>query len=291
MLIECYHCHVNFSRKPSEISNRNFCSRQCLVAANKVDKTLNPNYRGGEEVACHNCGKGTYRVPSKFQQEHHFCSRKCQAEWASRYRIGEKAGNYRGAKHTSSCQLCGKNFEHWGQRLFCSRECASLSQKKINILLCHQCKNKFVRKDSGIYWSQERGYKHYFCSNECSTFFHTGENHPNWIADRSQLKSEVRSIRYSTVMKEWRTSVFRRDDYVCVMCGDRSHKGHGVILNAHHIKRFTDHLALRFDMGNGATLCVFCHDRVTGREKDYEELLLEVINRREEMTSSNIKED
>ena len=145
MLIECYHCHSVFNRKPSEVSNRNFCSRKCLVAANHADPSLNPNYRGGEEVPCQNCGKGTYRTPfKKTQQEHHFCSRKCQSEWASRYRVGEKAGNYKDAKHKSSCQFCGKDFEHWGQRLFCSYECKSLSQRKINILTCHQCKNEFI---------------------------------------------------------------------------------------------------------------------------------------------------
>ena len=113
---------------------------------------------------------------------------------------------------------------------------------------------------------------------ECSASFHTKENNPNWIVDRSKLKSEIRSLRYSTAMKGWRTAVFERDDYTCVKCGDRSRKGHGVMLNAHHIKRFADFPNLRFDINNGVTLCVGCHDEVTGRELEFETILLEKVH-------------
>lgn len=111
-----------------------------------------------------------------------------------------------------------------------------------------------------------------------------GENHKWWISDRSLLKNENRSLRYSTLMKEWRLDIFKLDNYQCVPCNDRSRKGHAVKLNAHHIKRFCDFAALRFERSNGATLCIDCHSKVTGHETEYEKELRDLINkRREEM--------
>lgn len=66
-------------------------------------------------------------------------------------------------------------------------------------------------------------------------------------------------IRNSAKYKTWRKSVFERDDYVCVECGDKSSKGHQVILNADHIKQFAYYPELRFELSNGRTLCLDCH--------------------------------
>ena len=79
-------------------------------------------------------------------------------------------------------------------------------------------------------------------------------------------------------MKNWRLQVFERDNYTCMKCGDRSCKGHSVVLNAHHIKRFCDYENLRFDIDNGITLCIHCHDEVTGKEVQFEKEFIETIN-------------
>ena len=281
MLINCYHCHIEFNRKPSEVSpNCNFCCMGCKRAAHKQDKTLNSNYKGGHDVPCENCGKKVYLTPSKKKgSKNHFCSRDCKGEWASRNLVGEKASNYKGAKTKSNCQLCDKEFEHFAiyNRKFCSFECKSLSQKKINVLNCDQCKKEYIVRNS--YTKEHTGNKHKFCSKKCSALFYREENHPRWIKDRSQLKSEVRSLRYSFKMKEWRESVFARDDYTCLKCNNRSSKGNPVTLNAHHIKKFSDFPDLRFEIGNGATLCVPCHSEVTGKEVEFEKMFLETIDK------------
>lgn len=53
----------------------------------------------------------------------------------------------------------------------------------------------------------------------------------------------------------WRKSVFERDHYICQECGATSD------LNAHHIKLWSKVPSLRFDVSNGVTLCVKCHQK------------------------------
>ena len=57
-------------------------------------------------------------------------------------------------------------------------------------------------------------------------------------------------------LKEWRISVFERDNFTCQCCGYNK----GKILRAHHILNFSKYKHLRLDIDNGITLCKNCHD-------------------------------
>lgn len=72
---------------------------------------------------------------------------------------------------------------------------------------------------------------------------------------------------YSREYKQWRLQVFKRDRYTCQQCGTTGKKTY---LTAHHIKSFAHYPTLRFELGNGQTLCEECHkltDNYKGRNK------------------------
>lgn len=74
---------------------------------------------------------------------------------------------------------------------------------------------------------------------------------------QKRIKLEDSDYRGTKEYKEWRLSVFERDDYMCQEC-----KWHGGTLNAHHIKTFKDYPKLRYKLSNGTTLCYKCHKKL-----------------------------
>lgn len=80
----------------------------------------------------------------------------------------------------------------------------------------------------------------------------SGRNNPNW---KGGVTAENEQIRKSIEYKEWRISVFERDEYTCQECGaSKSNE-----LNAEHILPFSLFPEHRFNIDNGKTLCVDCH--------------------------------
>lgn len=80
----------------------------------------------------------------------------------------------------------------------------------------------------------------------------SGSKHPLWKGGITPINQQIRtSLEY----KLWRKSVFERDKYACVWCGDNK----GGNLEADHIKPFAYFPELRFAIDNGRTLCKNCH--------------------------------
>lgn len=81
-----------------------------------------------------------------------------------------------------------------------------------------------------------------------------GDKNPNWKGGTSRI---YKTGYYSTEYKDWRKSVFERDNYICQKCGFK--KDCKNYVTAHHIKSFAKYPELRYDINNGITLCEDCH--------------------------------
>lgn len=79
----------------------------------------------------------------------------------------------------------------------------------------------------------------------------SGENSPTWKGGVTPLNQKD---RYCSKYQEWRSEVFRRDDYTCIKTGVKGGK-----LCAHHLWPFASNEDLRFSVFNGITLSDKAH--------------------------------
>ena len=103
-------------------------------------------------------------------------------------------------------------------------------------------------------WELKEGRK--FCSCQCRSRYNAtpGEKHWNWQGGHSK---EIERQRKSFLYKEWRLSVYKRDNYSCQVCGLR-----GKELNAHHVKPVARYPESIYDVSNGQTLCIEHHKEI-----------------------------
>lgn len=91
----------------------------------------------------------------------------------------------------------------------------------------------------------------------------SGEKHWNW---QGGINPENDSLRKSYLFKDWAKEVKNIWNYECQICGTN----HGP-LHSNHIKKFSDHENLRYEVKNGIVLCKKCHEKlVNHHEKEWE---------------------
>lgn len=90
--------------------------------------------------------------------------------------------------------------------------------------------------------------------------------------NESKRNKSKRKINHE--YSKWRENVLERDNYTCRMCGKTEDE---IILNAHHIIKYSDNEELRTNVNNGITLCYLCHREIFNKEKEFEEYFKELI--------------
>lgn len=74
-----------------------------------------------------------------------------------------------------------------------------------------------------------------------------------WEMGRSGM-NRMRVRPTNQADKNWARAVKQRDDWTCQVCGYRNENGSDI--HAHHIKPYSKYPELRYEVSNGATLCM-----------------------------------
>jgi hypothetical protein len=100
-----------------------------------------------------------------------------------------------------------------------------------------------------------------------------GHLNSNW---KGGLVKLVQVIRKCFEYKRWRSDIFKRDNYTCVLCyemggiinADHYPKMFSEIFHNNNIKSFKDALECKdfWDINNGRTLCLECHKIETKKQ-------------------------
>jgi len=167
-----------------------------------------------------------------------------------------------------NCVICGKQFrvfESTKNRRCCSKTCSGkwrsiyhkgqkASAFKSVQKVCVICGKLFWVDPYHVSTKKT-------CSKRCfkklRSITTSGKNNPNY---RNGITPKIIRLRYSQQYIEWRNAVYERDCWTCQQCGQVGRR-----LQAHHILSFTKYPNKRFEIDNGITLCVPCHQKLHRR--------------------------
>lgn len=218
------------------------------------------SWKGGisKNQICQNCG-------IYFDADHSgrkYCSRKCMGEnmKGKPLIVNLKGLAYKPIRNESNfkrtfCEVCGKEFEHPVSRVakYCSNECWSIRIDKKKII-CKYCGQEIItNKKSRQVYCNKTCYYNWMSENL------KGENSHLYVNGNCKETQNERLIN-SRELRNWRTKVFKRDNFLCVKCGSKKN------IQAHHKKLWSKYKELRFDVENGMTLCHDCHQKEHNRK-------------------------
>lgn len=217
----------------------------------------NPNFKDSGKRKCGVCGVvyESYNKTSKYCSWS--CAGKSEANLEKLRKISENNGKRNAIrKKQSKSNGYKKQYKPSPEIRPCNR-CGELKAKKGHLyckgckIVSHLCKCRVCGKDFRFRVKKKT------CSDECLSIDKSvrqkGSKSHLWEGGKT---SRALIIRSSSKYKKWRTSVFERDNYTCVICNVRGGK-----LNADHIKPFSIYPELVFDINNGRTLCFSCHTK------------------------------
>ncbi len=150
------------------------------------------------------------------------------------------------------CKICNKTFLIDKSRIdtakYCSRICWRIGFKGFK--RSDEFKKK-VSKGMKRVNTWTAGVKRIDKSGDKSHFWKGGVSQIN----RTERQNYCSTFEY----KQFRRDILKRDNYTCQICGDRTKKGHKILLQIDHIQPFSLFLELRMDKNNVRTVCRPCH--------------------------------
>jgi endogenous inhibitor of DNA gyrase (YacG/DUF329 family) len=169
-------------------------------------------------VPCAGCGKPVTVKPYKILLQHSVsCSRECA--YAVRHGRPVLA---RQRRVELTCAFCGKNFietkAHARDRRFCSRACEAEYQKTA------------LRGENNPYYGKSHSDETRALISK-KHFRRYGKDNPNWQGGITELRLLVRK---SKKYKQWRDSVYERDNYQSRISGRTGR------LAVHHVRSFEE---------------------------------------------------
>jgi len=245
-------CKVCLNTFYSKVSSAKSCSVKCAAEARRG--AGNPNYKGSENYthSCETCGN----IFISYSKAARFCSISCNAKRPDNIArlsimapkiatLPRKPRRIVGRKNT--CKLCSVEFISPRKRAYCDTHNGEyFGGKPIPKFHCIVCGKEFKLPTKN---------RRQTCSSECKRHElvsrQKGCKSHRWQGGKT---SEAMTIRGSSAYADWRKSVFERDNFTCMHCGQRGGK-----LHADHIKPFSTHPELRLELSNGRTLCKPCH--------------------------------
>ena len=188
-------------------------------------------------------------------------SKLCNKHYRRKLKYGDvnyKTKNSPNSGRKQNCVVCNLEFyvPIWedtrnkkdGKRLTCSKKCSNKYRNtETNCTFC----NKIIIVKN--YILKRRPNSNTFCDKKCHVEYQKtliGDKNPTYKGE-SEEQERLRKIED---YREWRTYIYKRDNYTCQRCFS-----YGGRLNAHHILFFKKFPTFRFDVDNGITLCRDCH--------------------------------
>jgi hypothetical protein len=207
--------------------------------------------------SCALCGSDVVATSASFDKPtRKYCSLSC----ASKSRFLKNPRKY--PRVIGSCKKCSNDIVAKNSgfdkptRTFCSNMCKTSWRNEFGPNPSRKPENrKKVAERSRLLFTGKKKPEGFGASIRVKL---SGSKHWNWQGGKT---TGARKLRNSLEYKQWRTAVFDRDSYACVICGARNGNGVVVILNADHIKPFSKYPELRLKISNGRTLCLDCHRR------------------------------
>lgn len=147
--------------------------------------------------------------------------------------------------------------------------------KKMNIIPWNKGKKASLKDRKNL---DRTGTKHSEETRKKMSIAHKGEKSYLW---KGGITTLVQQIRHCFKYRQWRSDIFTRDNFTCLLCGIRSGNGKAVYLIADHypklfseifyenkIKNLEEALVCEefWNINNGRTLCKECDNKYARRK-------------------------